>query len=205
MMVLSITPASSAQKPVARFKAVPAQLSVPGTSNPFLAGQPDGSMCCGDSAPAESPVFAGYVIAGGKVTFNNTIGGVSYAGGTPTDGPGGNLGYTTSAPANNGIGGYTNAPVDALVGVFLSAASPLANPVTTLANLNDGTAPTTTPALQQVFYIGNVGAGFSVTPPAGATRLYLGTVDGSGWSNNTGAISLTASGVFRCPSTARCL
>jgi hypothetical protein len=45
-------------------------VSVPGSSDPFLAGMADGSTCCGgDSAPAQSPVYAGAVTAGSTITF----------------------------------------------------------------------------------------------------------------------------------------
>jgi len=176
-------------------------ISVPGTSDPFLAGQPSGTCCGGDSAPAESPVLAGFVRPRGKITFTQTSGGVNYTSSPPTDGPAGNLGYRISSGPSNGIGGYANAPVDALVGVFLPLTTPESHPVTTTL---DFTTPTTTPALQQVFYIGNGGANFAVTVPAGAARLYLGTVDGTGWYNNSGAIKVTVSGLVECPLGVNC-
>ena len=181
-----------------------ATFSVAGSSNPFLAGQASGSCCVGDSAPGQSPVFAGNVVAGGPVTFTNTSGGVSNIGGTPTDGPGGNLGSLVNTPdweggqsVINGIAGYTNAPLDSLVGVFLSGQSPLTTPATAML---DFSSPTTTPGLQQIFYIGDVGSGFTVTAPTGAARLYLGTVDGFGWNNNTGSILVTVSEAVPEPS-----
>jgi hypothetical protein len=185
-----------------------ATFNVPGTSDPFLAGQPNGSLCCsGDSAPAESPVYAGGVSGGSTITFTNASGGVSYAGGTPTDGPGGDLGYILNtadyeggASIINGIAGYTNAPIDALIGVFLPAGGTLTNPAT--ATL-DFSSPTATPGLQQIFYIGDVNStGFTVTAPTGAARLYLATVDGFGWYNNSGNIQVTVTGVSGVPEPA---
>ncbi len=172
-----------------------ATYSVPGTSNPFLAGMPSGSSCCsGDSALAESPVFAGDVSGGELISFTDVTGGVSFEGGIPTDGPNGNAGDLVNTAAYEGgltsidnIAGYNNAPVDALVGVFLNSNLPTTNP--TPAELDFAT-PTETPSLQQVFFIGNGSLG-SITVPTGATRLFLGTVDGFGWNNNTGAIEVT--------------
>ncbi|HXQ14985.1 MAG TPA: PEP-CTERM sorting domain-containing protein [Caulobacteraceae bacterium] len=182
-----------------------ATLSVPGTANPFLSGMPAGSSCCiGDSAPGESPVFAGAVSGGETLSFTGLSGGVSYSGGTPTDGPAGNagllvdtLGYEGVSTINN-IAGFTNAPVDALVGVFLSGSMPTSNPA---GSVLDFTSPTLTPGLQQVFYIGDGTLG-SITVPTGATRLFLGTVDGFGWYNNTGAIDVTVNGVTSVPEPA---
>jgi hypothetical protein len=190
--------------------AIPASaatLSVPGTSDPFLAGMPSGSTCCsGDSAPGQSPVYAGAVTGGATITFTDVSGSVSYGGGTPTDPPIGDVSYTINTPdyeggqtVINGIAGYQNAPVDALIAVFLGPGQPNLTPASTELDLSAGT---TTPGLQQIFYVGD-GFGYentsgttqSFTVPTGATRLYLGTVDGYGWNNNTGAIEVTVNGL----------
>ncbi len=185
-------------------------LSVPGTADPFLSGMPSGTTCCsGDSAPAESPLYAGAITAGGAYTFTSVSGSVSYAGGTPTDPPDGESGYLIDTAdyeggltVIDGIAGYNNMPVDALVGVFLGPAAPnlIATPP---SDLDFGAASLTTgfsslsPGLQQIFFIGDgltgTGSGSvqSFIAPAGATRLYLGVADGYGWYNNTGAISVT--------------
>jgi hypothetical protein len=47
-----------------------------------------------------------------------------------------------------------------------------------------------TPGLQQIFFIGDGSLG-AISVPTGATRLFLGTVDGFGWYNNTGTIDVT--------------
>jgi hypothetical protein len=186
--------------------------SVPGTSDPFLAGMPSGSTCCyGDSAPAESPVYAGAVTGGETITFTNVTGSVSYAGGTPTDPPVGDVSYLIDTASYeggltviNGIAGYTNAPADALIGVFLGPGNPTLTPASVELDLSAGTLD---PGLQQVFYIGDgfgyektSGTTLDFTAPAGATRLYLATVDGFGWYNNTGSIEVTVSTV-PAPST----
>jgi PEP-CTERM motif len=187
---------------------------VPGTADPFLAGMPSGSTCCfGDSAPAESPVYAGAVTGGAKIAFTDVSGSVSYAGGTPTDPPIGNLGFLIDTPAYeggatviNGIAGYQNAPADALIGVFLGPSLPTLTPASTELDLSAGTL---TPGLQQVFYIGEgfgygqiTGTPLDFTVPIGATRLYLGTVDGFGWYNNTGDIDVTVNAVSSVPEPA---
>jgi len=54
-------------------------VTVYGSSNPFLSGMPNGSLCCnGDSAPAESPVLVTGIplTAGSALTFTNVIGSV---------------------------------------------------------------------------------------------------------------------------------
>jgi hypothetical protein len=50
------------------------------------------------------------------------------------------------------------------------------------------------PGVDQPFYMGD-GSVESLIVPAGATRLYLGTVDGYGWYNNVGAFDVTLKGL----------
>jgi hypothetical protein len=184
--------------------------SVPGTANPFLSGQPAGATCCfGDSAPAESPIDAGPVTGGTTLTFTSVTGSVSYAGGTPTDPPDGDLGYRIDTSSYEGgasyinfIAGYNNMPVDALVGVFLPPGGPLAadQPSSLLDFSSSGVGidfTSLSPELQQIFFVGDgltgTGSGSiqKFIVPVGAGELYLGVADGFGWYNNTGAISVT--------------
>jgi hypothetical protein len=175
-------------------------VSVPGTSNPYLAGMPNGSTCCsGDSAPAQSPVqVTGVPIAPGTLLTFFATGSVSFDPTPPTLPPDGGFIFTTSS--TNGISGATW-PTNTLVGVFLDG-----NPPNTSAAPADldfgptgiGTAfATLSPALKQVFFIGDgrtgTGSGAAQTffVPAGATRLFLGVSDGFGWFNNLGAFSVT--------------
>ena len=61
------------------------------------------------------------------------------------------------------------------------------------------TFTTLCPSLKQVFYIGDglsgsgAGTAQQFVIPAGATRLFLGTVDGHEWSSNSGSFSVSAS------------
>ena len=190
-----------------------ATFDVRGTSNPFFAGMPNGSMCCsGDSAPAESPVYAGSVTAGETFTFTDVTGRINIAGGTPNTPPDGGSRFGT--PPNEGgltsindIAGFYRMPVGALLGVFLGPGLPTSNPAPGLLNFRDhgvarfGTQvgthfATLSPELQQIFFIGDglteTGSGSVQTfvAPAGATRLYLGVADGYGWANNTGVFDV---------------
>jgi hypothetical protein len=186
---------------------------VPGTADPWLAGMPGGSTAsAGDSAPAQSPVQvdgAVNVALGGTLTFVVT-GEVSYVpalqGYTP-DGPSG-LVTSHSTGVENGIASLT-APVSSLIGVFLDATQPnLAGPAPT--SLDFSTAParaytTLSPALRQPFYIGDglTGTGTGsvqvINVPTGATRLFLGSMDGSGWYNNAGEFSVTVTQTVAAP------
>jgi len=161
-----------------------AQTIVAGSSNPFLAGMPNGSTCCsGDSAPAQSPVLApGSLTPGTSLTFAVT-GSVDHTGGTPTLSPDGSGIFST--PSNNGISG-ANWPIDALVGVFLDASQPDSSAAPSGLDFTNTSFTTLSPQLKQAFFIGDgltgTGSGSPQTfvVPAGATRLFLGTSDGFG-------------------------
>jgi len=171
--------------------------AVPGASNPYLASGPNGTTCCGgDTAPAQSPVLVTtHFVPGDSLTFT-AAGSVSFAGGTPTDPPDGSS--TVDTASSLGIASYAG-PVDALVGVFLNGVPPATAPAGldfTSAGL--GTSFTTlSPGLAQVFFIGDgltgngTGTAQTFVVPAGATALYLGTTDGSGWYNNSGTFAVT--------------
>lgn len=176
-----------------------AQVSVPGTSNPYLAGMPAGSTCCsGDSAPAQSPAqVTGITLTPGTALTFSATGGVDFAGGVPSSGPDGGFVFTTAS--SDGISGATW-PVNALVGVFLDNTQPdsTAAPPNLDFSAGAGTAFTTlAPALKQAFFIGDgltgtgTGSVQTFVIPAGATRLFLGTSDGVGWFNNSGSFSVT--------------
>ena len=182
--------------------------SVPGSSNLYLAGMPNGSTCCGgDTAPAQSPVqVIGLTLtAGSALTFTAT-GGVNNSGGTPTTGPDG--GSLQATPANNGISGATW-PINALVGVFLDASQPSLSAAPASLNFSTTNFTTLSPLLRQAFFIGDgltgTGTGTPQTfvVPAGATRLFLGTTDGFQWSNNSGSFAVVvtagAAGVTPTP------
>lgn len=174
---------------------------VPGTSDPWLAGMPDGSSASlGDSAPAQSPVLvpALDLSAAGYLSFRTT-GAVSNGSCCAPQGPDGGEFISHDTGPENGISSVT-APINALVGVFLDVTRPDNLPAP--GSLDFSTIrldfASFAPALRQVFFIGDglTGTGAGVAQnfviPSGATRLYLGTMDGFEWSNNLGLFEVIA-------------
>jgi hypothetical protein len=186
--------------------------TVSGKASPFLAGMPPGSTCClnesppNDTAPEESPtqVF-GIPLAPGTVLTFSVSGSVSNEALPPTDPPDGGAFFTSpfsglpGTDQGNGIA-RMNAPVNALVGVFLDDGVPSASPAPPGLDFSDGglgmAFAQLCPGLKQPFFIGDGltgrggGAPQQFVVPPGATRLFLGTVDGFDWNTNTGAFSV---------------
>lgn len=173
-------------------------VTVQGTADPWLAGMPAGSTASiDDSAPGQSPLLVPSLplSAGGFVTFTNVTGATANTPGCCGWMEGGLL-INHGTGAENGIADVT-APLSTLLGVFLddnvpnSSAAPGALSFAGIGGLD---FTSLTPGLKQVFFIGNgLGAGSAVQQfwvPSGATRLYLGTMDGFEWSNNSGAFHL---------------
>ena len=187
--------------------------TVPGKASPYLAGMPPGSTCClnesppNDTAPEESPVqVLGIPLAPGTVLTFSVSGGVSNeATVPPTDPPDGDVFFTSpfsglpGTDEGNGIA-RMNAPVNALVGVFLDDGVPNTSPAPPGLDFSDGGLGTAfgqlCPGLKQPFFIGDgltgrgTGAPQQFVVPPGATRLFLGTVDGFDWNTNIGAFSV---------------
>jgi hypothetical protein len=179
-------------------------VSVPGSSDPWLAGMPDGSTASfGDVAPAQSPVsVTGLNYADGGVLTFQVSGSVNYGGGPPVDPPDGNVNYVVphASGAENGMSNVL-APVDALMAVFLGPDQPsLSSPPATLSfsTTQQQDYTSLSPLLQQVFYIGDGltsgGQTQQIVIPDGATRFFLGTMDGFGWWNNSGSFSVEVTG-----------
>ncbi len=193
--------------------AASATVSVAGSANPFLAAQPDGTSCCGgDSAPGQSPTLATTALTGGQILTFSATGGVNYGGGAPAagaDGDNDGTSYTyrfsMNADYGTGIAGAQNVNVDGLVGVFVngtpSGAAPTALDFAGAGGSTGLDFATLAPGLDQIFWIGDgltgIGAGAvqQFTVPTGATALYLGSVDGSGWFNNSGSFDVTIYGL----------
>jgi len=186
--------------------------TVSGKASPYLAGMPPGSTCClnesppNDTAPEESPVQVfGIPLTPGTVLTFSVSGGVNNEALPPTDPPDGGVFFTspfTGLPGTdqgNGIA-RMNAPVNALVGVFLDDGVPSASPAPPGLDFSDAGLGTAfgqlCPGLKQPFFIGDgltgrgTGAPQQFVVPAGATRLFLGTVDGFDWNTNSGAFSV---------------
>jgi hypothetical protein len=176
--------------------------AVPGTSDPWLAGMPDGSTASmGDVAPAQSPVeVTGMAIVAGDVLTFSAKGRVSNCGRPcalqhPDGGP--PLFHDTGA--ENGISD-AGAPINALLGVFLGPDRPDRNPPPATLDFDSTVTHDyfiLRPLVQQVFFIGDgrtgTGVRQQVVVPEGATRLFLGTMDGCCWYNNVGTFTVNVS------------
>ncbi|HKG23513.1 MAG TPA: HYR domain-containing protein [Blastocatellia bacterium] len=174
---------------------------VPGTSDIYLAGQPAGTTADRtDVAPAQSPVLAnGSITAGATLSFTSITGTVTHGpndGCCSTTGPEGGFITGHDIGAQNGISNVI-APVNSLIGVFLGPAIPAGAVPATLDFSSAASRDylTLSPQLRQVFFIGNgltsAAVLQQVIAPAGATRLFLGTMDGYDSNNNLGSFSVT--------------
>ena len=183
------------------YGAQAAVVVVPGTSDPWLAGMPNGTPASsGDVAPTQSPVLVtGIAITPGSAYRFAASGAVGNDPAYPTEAPDGNAGIITPhvPGAENGIADLT-APLNSLVGIFLGvnrpdlSVAPGGLDFTTAASRD---FLTLSPALQQPFFIGDGLTSGSIIQqiiaPTGATRLFLGTMDGAGWYNNPGSFTVT--------------
>jgi hypothetical protein len=177
-------------------------ITIPGTANPWLAGVPDGSTAAGgDVAPDQSPVLAPMTITPGiALSFSATGFANNDSGGGV--GPDGKAEYQFHT-AENGIADG-NMPLSALAGVFLDQSQPDQSALPPIldfgagGNVPDGTNYTNlSPQLKQVFFVGDGqtdgGVAQQVIPPAGATRVFLGIMDGSQYNNNSGEFEVEIS------------
>lgn len=173
---------------------------VPGTSDPWLAGMPDGATAsASDVAPTHSPVLVTGLtfVPGDRFGFHATgrVGNSPFAADL-APGPDGGPIAIHFAGAENGIATVT-APVNGLLGLFLGPAQPS---LTAAPVALDFTSPasrdylTLSPLLKQPFFIGDgrtgANAAQTVLVPTGATRLYLATMDGFQWGNNVGSLTV---------------
>lgn len=150
-----------------------ATFAVPGTADPWLANATVDDNYPGvttpDYAPAESPVFAGFVTAGSTLSWNASGLVAHWAGDLPGAGPNGesfDIEGRVTGLGNNGIPNIT-APMDSLLGVFTGSSD-------------------------TIFIMGSSG---NVTIPAGATEFFMGTMDSYQWWNNLGRFQVQVSGV----------
>jgi hypothetical protein len=180
---------------------------VPGATDPNLAGRADGYSCCGgDTAPATSPALVSEPDFSSCDVLNfSATGVVSYQGGpTPGNNPDGD-GAFSMANYGDGISPALYIRTNALVGVFLGDDSPTGSPTPDSLSFQSGLGfAWSAPGIGQIFFIGDGltsdsyagmfnGDKQSFIVPSGATRLFLGTVDGGGWYNNTGSFSVDVS------------
>jgi len=178
-------------------------LSVLSTSNLFLSGH-TGTQ--GLSGPGTAPPQVSVAGSAGKaVRFTSVTGAWTCASGGTNNGPDGATcaGSGTNVASFKGIAGLTHSSRTMfLAGVFLDA-NETADPAPARLDVsNYNAAVTLQPGLGQTFFIGD-GLSASSTlqefiVPAGATRLFLGIVDGSSfqgipccWDDNSGSMTVT--------------
>jgi hypothetical protein len=176
-------------------------VSVPGYANPWLAGMPNGttaSTANRDSAPTNSPVqVTGLPLWNGA---NLTFSASGLTSNDPNDtlrGPDGDTAVfnTHFLSAEHGKSGLT-APLSSLVGVFLDNNQPTSSPAPASLDFTGNLSFSSfAPSLKQVFFVGNgltsSGQVQHFVVPDGATRLFLGTMDGDQWWNNPGSLEVT--------------
>lgn len=188
-----------------------ANISTPASSDPWLAGMPSGATASyDDTAPGQSPtqVTSIPVIPGSYITLTNVSGTAQHATTGTADGPEGNLSQIYShgidspggptPAAENGIADAVM-PIDAFLGVFLDASAPNTSPAPARRDYTSAAARDQATyddiALKQPFFIGDgktsSGTVQQFRVPPGATRLYLGVMDGYEWKNNSGTFSAT--------------
>ena len=177
------------------FLAGRTDLVIPPASDPW----PGGLIRHGSPTPEEIqetlPPFI--PVSGGDVirATDPAIGGVSFYNGFGVNvfGPSGNGLSGSNLSPFGGISGYRG-PQGPLSGVFLDDTIPVSGPQPTLDFSPAGLGinfPTLSPALGQVFYIGDGvtsgGIFQEFIAPVGATRLFLGIPDGFGFNGGPGA------------------
>lgn len=182
-------------------------LNVPGTSHTWLAGMPDGTVGVGgDVAPTHSPVqVTGVPFTAGDILTFSATGMVRHGPGQTFEDPDGSGAFSYTGGNANGMSSIT-APVNALLGVFLSDVQPDSNPAPAILDFSTIVSQEMlaySPELQQVFFIGDgeipAGTQQEFTVPTGATRLFLGTHDGFGWFNNEGSFDVTIKNLSATP------
>jgi Flp pilus assembly protein TadG len=186
-----------------------ANATVSGQSDPWLAGMPNGTTASdNDTAPAQSPPLVLNVTPGQVLTFTNVAGGVTNdpsIAKVTADGNSSQLhSHNDDDPLNepgvqDNIGNII-APINSMIGLFLTNNAPntqnaptVERDYSTSASQNEATYSDI--QLQQPFFIGDGKTSGGTTQtfvvPQGATRLYLGTMDGHQWSNNQGSFTAT--------------
>jgi len=172
-------------------------ISVPGTACPSFAGQsspiaaPSGWTAAdyyGDlTDPTTIPPFVDITGFGGTI-LSITATGTWGHGPALLSGPDGYAGYdpTHQAYIDLGISPVLSTNLNALLGVFLTDAAPVALSAPSSLTFGD---VMTSPLLQQAFVIGS--SLENITIPSTATRLFFGLNNGYEWTNNVGEVSVT--------------
>ena len=188
------------------FQGEEVTLTVPASSDPWLAGMPPGSSASANATepasqvPGQSPVeLWGLPLTPGQALQFKVSGQVNHVTDGPFFPPAGDLDSELCSHSNgpeNGISDIS-APICSLLGVFLGSDQPSRSPSPSALAFSEGyrDRTTRTPALKQVFYIGNgldgASGPVSVVIPSGATRMFFGVMDAYGFQNNNGSFVVT--------------
>ncbi len=175
-------------------------VNVPATSSHYLAGMPAGTLSrVGDSAPRQSPVLTIRALSHAVAVTFSAAGAIEHNPVCPPAcfGPNGTAVFSRHIKgAENGISDVF-APMDALMGVFLSDEPPNRGKTPSPLDFRGSRREfnTLSPKLRQVFFIGDGrsanGAPRRYLVPPGAARLYLGVMDAYEWNNNSGSFTVT--------------
>ena len=172
-------------------------LNVSGKACPYFAGQgfPVPTATTGDSPmyhldQIDPGTMPPWIDVSGYVGIKS-ITAVGIWGHPSLSGPDGYAGFDLAHQEyiDLGISPVIDAPLNALVGVFLTNTAPVE--FTAPTSLTFGVSDMTSPQLQQLFVIGSNLE--NITIPAGATRLFLGLNNGYEWTNNVGSVDVTVS------------
>ena len=188
-------------------RAVDVNQQIEATANPFLAGMPKGTVASLNN-PKNSPDYAGSpgqplqspftvnvpLEEGQALTFDSISGTARHDPTLATYEPDGNLGSIGHNTSGNEHGiADTNAPINALVGVFLTDEQPdrtAAPPKLDFSSQASRDFGMLEPQVKQIFFIGDgqssAGKRQEFVVPKGATRLFLATWDFYEWNNNSG-------------------
>jgi hypothetical protein len=173
-------------------------IRVPATSNPYLAGMPKGTVArVGDSVPEQSPALVELSLDHAVAFTFQASGLVAHGpfGPSEFDPPNGSIMTSHQWGAEHGISDVA-APMNSLLGVFLGDELPnKSRPPKPLKFGSIVNSPLISAELKQVFFIGTgvtkKGASRRYLVPKGATRLFLGVMDGFEWNNNRGSFTVT--------------
>ena len=167
---------------------------------------PPGSTASnGDVAPTHSPAFViGLPFTAGDVLRFSATGMTDHCdqgGRCGLAGPDGDSVeeiYYHWDGAENGIANVF-APIDSLIGVFLDATQPNLSPAPGSLDFSTSASRdfvSLAPLIKQPFFVGDGLRNDGITTqsfivPVGSTRLFLGTMDGFAWYDNTGSLDVT--------------
>ncbi len=185
---------------------------VPGSANIYGAGHATAPAPGGDGGGLLPPKIS--VPTGAqKLRFTSVGGFVAVDGNTFTAPDGDAATFSVSTSATGGISAFGFPNFGVLTGVFLTDAEPVdPAPAALFTTASSGDFATLSPAIGQVFFIGNGKRADNslqdLVIPSGATRLYLGIADAPGsvgppgyYKDNVGGFAVRASFTTAAPVT----